>query len=364
MPSRIVIDIPAAEQALLRQQLRAARWGGWLTLHILLLLAQQCSPTDIARWLLCSRSTVYAAASAWQAGRRPWETGPDLASARLPLGFTPTRQQSLRALLRQAPSVFGWSRTRWSCEALALSLQARRGFRVSAETVRRWLHALGWSWKRAKLAAKDNDPERVSKLASIRLLWESLAPRQVLLFADELDIALLPKTGYQWMPKGTQVEVMTPGKNEKRYLAGAWDVRTGQVHHRVWASKTNGLFRDLLDSLVAAYPVRRFDRISVVVDNYKIHKARAVQQWLVAHPQVKLVFLPTYCPRANPMERIFGDVHDHVTRNHKRKRLRDLVSDVTRFLGQQGPWRYRRSEIYDTPEITATLHKLQRQRAA
>jgi transposase len=364
MPSRIVIDIPAAEQALLRKQLRAARWGGWLTLHILLLLAQQRSPTEIARWLLCSRSTVYAAASAWQAGCRPWETGPDPARAPLPPGLTPARQRSLLALLRKAPSVFGWSRTRWSCEALALSLEARRGFRVSAETVRRWLQALGWRWKRAKLAAKDNDPERVSKLASIRLLWETLPPRQVLLFADELDIALLPKTGYQWMPKGTQVEVMTPGKNEKRYLAGAWNVRTGQVHHRVWASKTNGLFRDLLDSLVAAYPARRFDRIFVVVDNYKIHKARAVQRWLAAHPQVKLVFLPTYCPRANPIERIFGDVHDRVTRNHKRKRLRDLVSDVTHYLDQHGPWRYRRSEIYDTPDIIAALPTLQRPRVA
>src|SRR3954462_236409 len=69
MPSRIVINIPAAEQARLRKQLRGARWGGWLVLHILLLLAQQRSPTEIADWLLCSRSTVYAAAHAWQSGR-------------------------------------------------------------------------------------------------------------------------------------------------------------------------------------------------------------------------------------------------------------------------------------------------------
>jgi transposase len=364
VPSRIVIDISAAEQARLRKQLRGARWGGWLVLHILLLLAQQRSPTDIASWLLCSRSTVYAAAHAWRLGRRPWETTLDTAGVPLPAGLTPARRRSLLALLQKAPFVYGWSRTRWSCAALAETLWQRGGWRVSAETVRRWLHALGWSWKRAKLVAKDNDPERVPKLAYIRLLWETLRPRQVLLFADELDIALLPKTGYQWMKKGTQVEVMTPGKNEKRYLAGAWDVRTGQVHHRVWARKTNGLFRDLLDSLVAAYPVRRFDRIYVVVDNYKIHKAQAVHRWLAAHPQMELVFLPTYCPRANPIERIFGDVHDRVTRNHKRKRIRDLVLDVTRYLGQQGPWRYRRSEIYDAPEVTATLHKLQRRRTA
>src|SRR4051794_28120294 len=190
MPSRIVIEIPAAEQVRLCQRLRCARWGGWLTLHILLLLAQQRSPTAIADWLFCSRSTVYAAAWAWRQGHRPWET-----AARLPAALTPTRQRSLLALLTKAPSVYGWCRTRWSCAALAETLGQRRGWRVSAETVRRWRHALGWRWKRTKLAAKDNDPDRVPKLARIRLLWECLSPRQALLFADELDIHLLPKSG-------------------------------------------------------------------------------------------------------------------------------------------------------------------------
>jgi transposase len=313
VPSRIVIEISAAEQVRLRKQLRRARWGGWLTLHILLLLAQQRSPTAIADWLLCSRSTVYAAAWAWRQGRRPWET-----AARLPAALTPTRQCSLLGLLKKAPSVYGWCRTRWSCATLALTLEARRGWRVSAETVRRWLHALDWRWKRAKLAAKDNDPDRASKLARIRLLWERLQPRQVLLFADELDIHLLPKSGYQWMKKGTQVEVMTPGKNEKRYLAGAWDRRTGQVHRCVWVRKTNGLFRALLETVETAYPARRYDRIYLVVDNYKIHKAQAVPRWLALHPRVELVFLPTCCPKANPIERLFGDTHDKVTRNHTR----------------------------------------------
>jgi hypothetical protein len=53
--------------------------------------------------------------------------------------------------------------------------------------VRRWWHALDWRWQRTKLAAKDNDPDRIPKLARLRLLWEGLRPRQALLFADELD---------------------------------------------------------------------------------------------------------------------------------------------------------------------------------
>ena len=78
---------------------------------------------------------------------------------------------------------------------MAETLRRRRGWRVAAETVRRWWHALGWRWKRPKRGAKDNDPERVAKLARIRLIWERLQPRPVLLFADELDVHLLPKSG-------------------------------------------------------------------------------------------------------------------------------------------------------------------------
>jgi hypothetical protein len=58
------------------------------------------------------------------------------------------------------------------------------------------------------------------------------------------------------------------------------------------------------------------------------------------------------------MERIFGDTHDKVTRHHKRKRRRDLVADVSRFLDRHGPWPYQLSTIYQEPEVTAALKEL------
>jgi putative transposase len=360
VPSPTVVELSAAEQAQVREQIRRLRLlCPLLRLHILFLLARHCSPTDISHWLLCSRSSVYEVAACWRHGWRPWqgELSEEKVSA---IKLAPSLHRSLLALLAKPPSASGWYRVRWSCATLALSLEARRGIQVSAETVRRWLQSLGWRWKRAKLAAKDNDPERVSKLAHIRFVWETLRSRDVLLFADELDIQLLPKIGYQWMPQGTQVEVMTPGQNEKHYLAGGWDSRTGVVHHCCGARKTNQLFRDLLDTLEVRYPASRYERIYVVVDNYKIHKARPVQDWLVAHPRFELLWLPTYCPRANPIERIFGDTHDKVTRNHTRKRLRDLVADVDRHLEQNGPWPYQLSTLYQEPDVTAAINQFTR----
>jgi len=364
VPSQIVIQLRSAEQAGLRQQMRRVRLlCPLLRLHILLLLAQHRSPTEIAEWLLCSRSSVYEVATCWRRGWRPWPIqATDESTAALPLA--PSLPCSLLALLRKPPRLEGWCRTRWSCATLALSLEARRGLRVSAETVRRWLHTLGWRWKRTKLAALDNDEQRAGKLAPIRLLWETLRSRQALLFADELDVQLLPKSGYQWMPTGTQVEVLTPGKNQKQYLAGAWDSRTGRVRYCFGPRKTNGLFRQLLDILADGYPTRYYDRIFVVVDNYCIHKTQAVQCWLAAHPRFKLLWLPSYCPRANPIERIFGDTHDKVTRNHKRKRLRDLVADVGRHLDRNGPWLYHLSTIYQEPRVTTALQKQRRKQAA
>jgi transposase len=359
VPRPTIVEIPLAEQARMRAELRRARYGYLLALHLLLLCAAGRTPSEVATVLFCSRSRVYRIVRAYRAGALRFEETPEYAPQprRLRL-LTPSLKRSVHALLKTAPRTYGWCRTRWSCATLAVEVQVRRGIRVSAETLRHWLHELGWEWKRAKVAAKDDDPHRVEKLARIRLAFEQLRAGAALFFTDELDISLLPKVGYQWMPKGEQVEVMTPGTNEKRYLAGALDLTTGTITHCVWYRKQTGLFIDLLETLDRTHPAPLFSHLTVVADNAKIHHAQKVQQWLAAHPRFEVLYIPTYCPRANPIERAFGDVHDKCTRNHTRKRMWQLVQDVKRHLRSNGPWRYALSEIYYTPEVTAAVEAL------
>lgn len=360
MPNSTILDLPQAEQEQMLSQLRQARYGYLLALHVLLLCAGGRTPTEIAAFLFCWRSSVYRIVAAYHSQSLAFDFAED-GSLLSPVRTTyllPWVKRSLLALLNASPQAFGYCRTRWSCATLAAQLKVNRGLEVSSETVRRWLGEIGWVWKRAKLSAKDDDPQRIEKLARIRWLFEHLTPKQLLLFADELDIHLLSKVGYQWMEKGTQLEVMTPGTNEKNYLAGALDIVTGKMLHCVWFRKTQGLFLDLLKLIDSTYSAFSYTKIFVVVDNYKIHKAKAVEQWLMAHPRIELVFLPTYCPKANPIERAFGDVHDKCTRNHKRKRLRDLVADVKRHLQVNGPWPYQLSAIYYEPEVTAAIEKI------
>jgi transposase len=362
VPKTTIVDMPPVEQAHILAEVRRARPGYGLALHILLLCAAQRTPTEIAAVLCCSRTTVYRVVTAYRAGQGEGlaaeaESGQAYPPRRLTV-FAPALQRALVAILHSVPRRCGWCRTRWSCATIALELYARRGLVVSAETVRRWLHALGWEWKRAKLRAKDDDPQRVEKLARIRYAFEQVRAGVALFFADELDISLLPKVGYQWMLKGAQVEVRTPGTNEKRHLAGALDIRTGVIAHCVWYRKTTGLFLDLLTTLDRTYPARAFFHLSVVVDTAKIHHAGEVEKWVAAHPRFEVLYLPTYCPQANPIERAFGDVHDKCTRNHTRKRMWHLVQDVKHHLRSNGPWPYALSELYYTPEVTAAVQAL------
>jgi transposase len=360
VPRPTIVEISPTEQARMRAELRRARYGYLLALHLLLLCAAGRTPSEVASVLFCSRSSVYRIVRAYRAGTLTFAKASERATQQRRLRLlTPSLKRSVRALLKTAPRAFGWCRTRWSCATLAVELQVRRGIEVSAETMRHWLHELGWEWKRAKVTAKDDDPERVEKLARIRLAFEQLRVGVALFFADELDINLLPKIGYQWMPKAEQVAVMTPGTNEKRYLAGALDLTTGTITQCVWYRKQTGLFIDLLETLDRTHPAPRFSHLTVVADNAKIHHAQKVQQWLAAHPRFAILYLPTYCPRANPIERAFGDVHDKCTRNHTRKRMWHLVQDVKRHLRSNGPWRYALSEIYYTPEVTAAVEALQ-----
>jgi hypothetical protein len=363
VPRITIVDIPPAEQAQRLAEVRRARYGDLLALHILLLCAAQRTPTESAAVLFCSRTTVYRVVAAYRAGQGDGlgeEAATDLAGPRRRVTvLSPALKRSGLAILHSVPRLWGWCRTRGRCAPIAMELYTRRKIAVSAEPLRRWGHAVDWEWKRAKLSAKDDDPARVEKLARIRYAVEQLRAGVALFCADELAIHRLPKGGYHWMPKGTQVEVMTPGTNEKRYLGGALNLPTGTIPHCVWYRTTTGLFLDLLDTLDRTHPAPLFAPLTVVVDNAKIHQAGKVKKWLAAHPRFELRYLPPSCPRAKPIERAFGDVPDKCTRNHTRKRMWPLVQDVKQHLQVNGPWRYALSELYYTPEVTAAVAALQ-----
>jgi transposase len=229
-------------------------------------------------------------------------------------------------LLRRTPQDFGWKRPTWTRELLCLQM-ARDGWpNVAVCTMGRALARLGarlgmpkpvvlCPWKR---------DARERRLAEIRRLEARASAKEPVLHGDEVDIHLNPKIGRDWMLPGQQRRIVTPGKNEKFYLAGALDVCTGALHTTGLARKGADLFCELLRLLAERYPHAR--RIHLVVDNYGIHSARATRRVLEAlGGRIVLHFLPPYCPDANRIERVWQDLHANVTRNHRCRTMKALL---------------------------------------
>lgn len=92
----------------------------------------------------------------------------------------------------------------------------------------------------------------------------------------------------------------------------------------------------LLQSLEAGYAAMA--RIHVYLDNARYHHAKVVQEWL-SRPQcrIKLHFVPAYCPHLNPIERLWGLMHRHITHNKCYATCREFADATLGFLRQTVP---------------------------
>jgi transposase len=282
---------------------------------------------------LCSTSQVYRVA------QRFVDEGPaGLVDRREDNGETKAdeRYQSVlwEVVGNSSPRQYGYGRPTWTQELLILVLQKKTGVRISTSTMSRVLTRLrirlgrpkpivGCPWKKLR---------RVRRIKQIESLLETVPSDEVIVFVDEVDIHLNPKIGPDYMLSGTQKTVLTPGKNEKRYLAGALNARTGRLTWVEADRKNSDLFiRQLWQLARVDYPRAR--RIHIILDNYKIHSSQRTQLALAAlGDRVQLHFLPPYCPDHNRIERTWKDLHDNVTRNHTCRNMRELMREVTTYL--------------------------------
>ena len=76
--------------------------------------------------------------------------------------------------------------------------------------------------------------------------------------------------------------------------------------------------------------------IHLVLDNFKIHDSKATRAALAAlDGRVVLHFLPPYSPDGDRIERHWLDLHANVTRNHRCKKMTELMACVYNYLRNQ-----------------------------
>lgn len=295
------------------------------------------SVEEVAETVGCDRSHVYRTVARFGGFRRREE----LLDGRRSAGRRKATQlvdETVDELVACSPQDFGYPRPTWTRELLVKVTAQETSVWVSLTTMTRILWRLGARRGRPKptvncpLSAR----QKRRRLAKIRCLLTALPADEVAVYEDEADVHLNPKIGLDWMPRGVQKEVLTPGKNEKAYIAGTLDARDGTV---LWVGaerKDSALFVKMLERLDEHYCEATV--IHVICDNFAIHNSGATRLALGRMPRIRLHFLPPYCPDHNRIERFWQDLHANVTRNHRHRELWSLCEAVAAWLNAASPW--------------------------
>ncbi|AYA41052.1 IS630 family transposase [Xenorhabdus nematophila] len=331
----IIASIPQDERHLMQKTIQKTRDKNHARrLIAMLMLHDGDSISQVAKTLACSRSSV----GRWV----NWYTLYGIEGLQsLPSGRP--RQwpvESICLLLRQlishSPEVFGYQRSRWSSELLAIQVHEITGYPLHASTIRRWLPQANIVWRRAAPTLRIRDPHKEEKLRAINDALEKCNPDHPVFYEDEVDIHLNPKIGADWQLRGQQKRVITPGQNEKYYLAGALHSGTGKVSYVGSNNKDSSLFIKLLAHLKATY--RRAKSITLIVDNYIIHKSQKTQQWLAQNSKFRLIYQPIYSPWINHIEKLWLALHETITRNHCCRYMWQLLRKVRGFMETVSPF--------------------------
>lgn len=316
--------------------------------HGVLLLGMGWSGSRVAEATFCSRRTI----ALWK--RRYEEGGLDAlmeerrGRRRFFGAWLATFRVACVTTLR--PRNFGFVRSRWTCECLAALAFSVMRVRVSRETVRRRLHDSALVWHRPRPVVRLVDPRRGTILRDLRQWLRDLPEDEIAVFQDEVDVNTNPKIGSMWMRRGEQAEVETPGDNEKRYLAGSLNWRTGDLILTEGAKgegRNSKLFLRHWEDLRTR--LRCYRRIHVICDNAIFHKSRAVREYLAAHgDRIILHFLPKRAPDLNPIERIGWHLHEAITRNHTCPSMAELLDLVFDWLEHRRPFEVERDAYLQT----------------
>ena len=206
--------------------------------------------------------------------------------------------------------------------------------RYTESGVRDLLNRLGYTYKKPKLVPGNPNLDAQEVFIDQYEDFMLNKPYNIeVLFLDAVHPEHNAMPAYGWIKKGEKKELKTNSGRQRLNLHGAINAETMQVtiieSETVNAEST----LNLLSAIEYAYPAS--EEIHVILDNARYHYSWEVKEYLESS-RVKLVFLPSYSPNLNLIERLWKFFKSKVLYNHYYKNLNDFRKSCIDFFKNIG----------------------------
>lgn len=250
------------------------------------------------------------------------------------------RREELLVTLRQGPEA-ALSRdetaelvspSRWKLETIREAVAWLQSYSLSG--VWRVLQRYRLKLRTASVQQYSPDPDYEQKLAQLLACLQDTARHPqttVFLFLDEMGYYRWPEPAPVWAEAAPTEAPQTDRQQSKQQqwrLIGVLNALTGQVDHLDGYVVGRAKVIEMYAQIVKRY--RWATRIYVCQDNWNIHKHDDVMTTLATLPVIEPVWLPTYAPWLNPIEKLWRWLRQDVLKMHRLagdwSRLRDRVN--------------------------------------
>ena len=235
-----------------------------------------------------------------------------------------TVQEGLLETLRAGPGeaarqevavgASGPAPSRWTLRTIRASVDWLTEYTVSG--VWRVLQRCGLGLHMACARLFSPDPDYRSKVRRLHRCLRDAArhPKTVVaLFLDEFGYQRWPEVALTWGVEPTVAP--RAGNNQQWRTSGALKALTGQVNYLDGYIVGRQQVIQFYSRLDRAYP--EVDLIYVIQDNWNIHTHPDVLTALDDYPRIKPVWLPTYAPWLNPIEKLWRWLRQDILKMHR-----------------------------------------------
>jgi transposase len=223
--------------------------------------------------------------------------------------------------------------SRWALSTIRATIDWLQDYTLSGV----WyvLARCGLKLRSAQVQQHSPDPDYKKKVFRLKKSLRDAArhPRTVAaLFLDEFGYTCWPDPARDWAATPPLARRGDTNNQQWRTI-GALNALTGQVTYLDAYIIGRAKLIEFYGQLDQAY--HRFETVYVIQDNWSIHQHPDVLQALTAYPRLQPVWLPTYAPWLNPIEKLWRWLRQDVLKLHRlADEWAELRQRVRRFLDQ------------------------------
>lgn len=219
------------------------------------------------------------------------------------------------------------------------------GMTYSLSGVRLLVRALGYVFKRSRVIPRVPDVQVQREWQEGFNLEKSRAPKDsVFLFADAVHPRHRGDPAGAWVRKDAVPAVQQASGRQGMNVFGVLEEKTGRFFWLEDERVNSDTFIKMLKILKRKY--QGAPRIHVIVDNAKYNRSKAVREWIGSQPKMKtmaggrkgqqpeirLCFLPPYCPHFNKIERLWRVMRKQVTENRVQSNAEEFKRALRKFF--------------------------------